>query len=355
MSVVLVTGAGGLVGSEATERFCDLGHDVIGIENDDRARYFGKDASVAWRVAELERKHARFTHLQADMRDAATLSGIVQSHARDLTLIVHAAAQPSHDWAAGDPLTDFAVNATATQCLLEATRHHAPHVPFVFLSTNKVYGDAPNALPFVEQEMRYALEPSQPFSARGIDENMSIDQSMHSLFGVSKLAADLLVQEYGRYFGMYTTCLRCGCLTGGSHSGTGQHGFLSFLMRCTVTGSPYVVHGYKAKQVRDNLHAADLVSAIELVAANPKRGAVYNMGGGMAANVSMREAIEECEQISGRRLQWSYDPATRMGDHRWWISDLTRFQSDYPAFSIKWSITDSLRDIHDRGRLRWIG
>ena len=268
---------------------------------------------------------------------------VFAEHAGELELVIHTAAQPSHDWAASDPQTDFGVNANGTLNLLEATRRHAPGATFMFCSTNKVYGDLPNSLPLVELPQRLEL-PEDHRYYRGIDTTMSIDQSTHSLFGVSKAAADLLVQEYGRYFDMPTVCFRGGCLTGPNHAGTQLHGFLSYLMRCTMTGEPYTVFGYGGKQVRDNIHAADLVAAFEAFHRAPRAGAVYNIGGGRQSNCSMLEAIELCQEIAGRELDWSLGEENRIGDHRWWISDLEPFKRDYPD----WDITHDVRDILTR-------
>ena len=280
-------------------------------------------------------------------------SAFSKSTAANIEVVVHTAAQPSHDWAAREPQTDFEVNATGTLNLLEATRGHAPEAPFIFCSTNKVYGDTPNQLPLEEQPTRLELPESHHYYA-GIDTSMSIDLSTHSLFGVSKTAADLLVQEYGRYFGLQTVCFRGGCLTGPRHAGARLHGFLAYLMRCTVTGTPYTVYGYGGKQVRDNIHSADLVTAFEAFRADPKPGAVYNIGGGRRSNCSMLEAIEACERIAGRELDWSLDEANRIGDHRWWISDVSDFEADYPAWQPRYGIEDILTELHAVNAERWL-
>jgi CDP-paratose 2-epimerase len=261
-------------------------------------------------------------------------------------MVLHAAAQPSHDWAAGDPETDFSVNAVGTLNLLEACRQHCPEAVFIFTSTNKVYGDTPNRLPLQEQEQRYELPKDHQWH-RGIDESMSIDQTKHSLFGVSKAAADLLVQEYGRYFDLKTAVFRGGCLTGPAHSGTRLHGFLSYLMRCAITGNKYYIYGYKGKQVRDNIHSEDLVNAFDAFFRAPRVAEVYNIGGGRFANVSMLEAIDLCEQISGRKMNVEYSPENRIGDHIWWISDVGKFSSHYPTWQYKYSIQITLTEIYD--------
>ncbi|WP_029620867.1 NAD-dependent epimerase/dehydratase family protein [Pseudorhizobium marinum] len=353
MAIALVTGAGGLIGSEAVSFLIDKGMDVVGIDNDMRSYFFGADASTKWRVAELEQSHKRYRHASIDIRDFDALNALFADLGDDLTLIIHAAAQPSHDWAAKEPFTDFGVNAVGTLNMLEATRRNAPQAAFIFMSTNKVYGDTPNFLPLVETETRWEIDGSHPYFEKGIDESMSIDQCTHSLFGASKVSADILVQEYGRYFGMNTACFRGGCLTGGGHSGSQLHGFLAYLMKCTVTGNPYTIFGYKGKQVRDNIHSYDLVNALWQFASSPKPGRVYNIGGSRFANCSMIEAIQMCEQIAGKKLDHSYSDQNRIGDHIWWISDITAFQRDYPDFSLKYDIQSTLQDIHDAGKPRW--
>jgi len=354
VSVAIVTGAGGLVGSEAAAFLVAQGFDVVGIDNDMRAYFFGAGASTAWRVAELEAHHRRFRPAAIDIRDADALGRLFADLGQDIALVIHAAAQPSHDWAAREPLTDFGVNAVGTLNLLEATRRRAPAATFIFMSTNKVYGDAPNELPLMEQATRWEPVTDHPTAPRGINETMRIDRTTHSLFGTSKAAADLLVQEYGRYFGMNTACFRGGCLTGGAHSGTELHGFLAYLMQCTVTGRPYTVFGHKGKQVRDNLHVRDLVAALWAFAQRPAPAQVYNIGGSRFANVSVLEAIEACERISGNRLDWSYSETARTGDHIWWISDISRFQRDYPGFRLTMDIDATLQEIHGTGRKRWL-
>jgi CDP-paratose 2-epimerase len=353
VATAIVTGSGGLIGSESVRYFVEAGYDVVGLENDMRARFFGPDASTR-RVSEwlLEQYPAEFRWLELDIRDADAVMRVFEEHKRDLDLVIHTAAQPSHDWAATDPQTDFGVNANATLNLLEAARRHVPDAPFVFCSTNKVYGDLPNYLPLEELETRLELPPNHRYY-HGIDTTMSIDASMHSLFGVSKAAADLMVQEYGRYFGMPTVCFRGGCLTGPNHAGTRLHGFLSYLMRCTVTGEPYTVYGYGAKQVRDNIHSLDLVRAFAEFHRAPRVSAVYNIGGGRASNCSMLEAIDLCEQIAGTELSWELSDEARLGDHRWWISDLRPFEADYPEWTLEYDIESTLREIYERNIEHW--
>lgn len=353
MSVAIVTGSGGLIGSTASKFLTEKGMTVFGVDNNMRQYFFGPEASTQWRVQELTDASQKYIHRSIDIRDAEATRNLIAELGSDLKLIVHAAAQPSHDWAAREPLTDFQVNAQGTLNLLEATRNHASQAAFVFLSTNKVYGDTPNRLPLVELETRWEVDPSHPYAAKGIDESMRVDYCTHSLFGVSKLSADLLVQEYGRYFGMNTVCFRGGCLTGGGHSGAELHGFLSYLMKCTLTGRPYTVFGYKGKQVRDSIHAVDLVEAIWQYANAPRSAAVYNIGGSRFSNCSMLEAISLCEQATGRKLNWTYADDNRIGDHIWWISDISRFQADYPEYQQRYNMQNIIEDIHDLGAARW--
>jgi CDP-paratose 2-epimerase len=352
VAVAIVTGSGGLVGSETVEHFVQAGFRVIGLENDMRSVFFGSGASTRPVTERLAARLPEFTSVEVDIRDSDAVERVFAEHGGQIEIVVHAAAQPSHDWAASDPQTDFSVNANGTLNLLEATRRHADSAPFVFLSTNKVYGDLPNELPLEEHETRLEL-PADHRYFQGIDTSMSIDGSLHSLFGVSKAAADLMVQEYGRYFGMPTVCFRGGCLTGPNHAGAMLHGFLSYLMRCTITGDRYTVFGYAAKQVRDNIHSADLVRAFEEFRRAPRSGAVYNMGGGRHSNCSMLEAIELCERIAGRRLDWELSDQARKGDHRWWVSDLAPFQRDYPDWTLEYDVEAILREIHEQNVDAW--
>jgi CDP-paratose 2-epimerase len=352
MTIALITGSAGLIGAESARLFTAKGLTVVGIDNDMRARFFGPGASTRWARTALEKSLPRYTHVEADIRDEAALQSVFAKYGRDIGIVIHAAGQPSHDWAAREPVTDFTVNATGTLYLLEATRRHCPDAVFVFCSTNKVYGDTPNRLPLVELGTRWELSPDHPYAARGIDESMSIDGSTHSIFGVSKTAADLLIQEYGRYFGLRTACFRGGCLTGPGHSGAQLHGFLSYLMKCAVTGERYTVLGYKGKQVRDNIHSADFVNALWEVFRKPRGAEVYNMGGGREANCSMLEAIAICEELTGRQMNWSYKDDNRIGDHIWWISDLKRFKDHYPEWRITYDIRETLAEIHEAMRQR---
>ncbi len=345
MGIALVTGSAGLIGSETSRRFHAEGFDIVGVDNDMRARFFGAEASTAHTRIRLEQDLKRYRHEGADIRDMDSVDAIFSRLGKAVEVVVHAAAQPSHDWAAREPHTDFTVNANGTLNLLEAARRHCPDAVFIFTSTNKVYGDTPNRLPLVEMPARWEIEPSHAYGL-GIDETMSIDQTKHSLFGASKVAADVLVQEYGRYFGMKTGCFRGGCLTGPAHAGTELHGFLAYLMKCTATGRPYRVFGYKGKQVRDNIHSHDLVDALWQFVQAPRSGEVYNMGGSRHSHGSMLESIQLCEEISGKTLDWTYVEDNRVGDHIWWVSDVRKFQSHYPAWKYRYGMTDILSEIH---------
>jgi len=349
MSVVLVTGSCGLIGSEAVSFFAEKNFDVVGIDNNMRKFFFGEDGSVAWNQRRLQKKYKNYAHYSVDIRDENKINSIFKKYASGLTLIIHSAAQPSHDWAARDPKVDFGVNAAGSLVLLEALRKHSPRAVFIFVSTNKVYGDRPNSLPFIELEKRYDLPEGHQYY-QGIDESMSIDNCLHSVFGASKTAADIMTQEYGKYFGLKTGIFRAGCLTGPLHSGVELHGFLSYLMKCSLTGSKYTVYGYKGKQVRDNIHSYDLVNAFYHFFKNPRPGEVYNLGGSRFANVSILEAIALCEKISGRKFNYSYDGRNRLGDHIWWISNVSKFKSHYPGCNYKYGIEDTLKEIYEAKR-----
>lgn len=340
--LALITGSAGLIGSECVRFFSKKGFRIIGIDNNMRKVFFGNDASVEWNKQRLIKEISDYEHYDIDIRDRDKIENLFKKNRFDL--IVHTAAQPSHDWAARDPYMDFTVNANGTLVLLESFRQFCPEAVFIFTSTNKVYGDTPNRLPLVELEKRYELPKDHKFY-KGIDETMSIDNSTHSLFGASKAAADVLVQEYGRYFGLKTAALRGGCLTGPSHSGTELHGFLSYLVRCAISGKKYSIYGYKGKQVRDNIHSYDLVNAFYHFYENPRSGEAYNMGGGRFSNVSMLEAIEITEKICGRKMNYEYVDKNRIGDHMWYISDLTKFKSHYPKWDLTISVTDIIEEI----------
>ena len=352
MAVAVVTGSSGLVGSESVRWLHAQGLEVHGLDNDLRGRFFGPEGSVAWMTERLRREHPRFHHHATDVRDQAAVEALFARLGRATSLVVHAAAQPSHDWAAREPETDFSVNATGTLVLLEAVRRHCPEATFVFASTNKVYGDTPNRLPLVEQATRFELDPAHPFAAHGIDESMSVDASTHSLFGVSKLAADALVQEYGRYFGMQTAVFRCGCLTGPAHSGAELHGFLAWLVKCAVAGRPYTVIGYGGKQVRDNLDSRDLVQAFWRFHEAPRPGAIYNMGGARRSHCSILEAAEIVGTLCGRELRLEHRDAPRVGDHVWWISDVRRFEADHPAWRPRFGLREMLAEMVEAARER---
>jgi CDP-paratose 2-epimerase len=353
VSVGIITGSAGLIGSEAARYFAGKGLQTVGIDNDMRSYFFGPAASTAWMKQQLLESVSSYEHWDLDIRDQRAVFALFERFGKNICLVVHTAAQPSHDWAAREPFTDFTVNANGTLNLLEATRRFCPEAVFIFTSTNKVYGDLPNSLPLVEREFRWEVDESHKFAAKGITEEMSIDQSMHSLFGASKVAADLMVQEYGRYFGMKTVCFRGGCLTGPQHSGAELHGFLAYLMKCNMTGTPYKVFGLKGKQVRDNIHSSDLIRAFDMFFRNPRCAEVYNIGGSRLSNCSILEAISLCETISGRGMNWQYEPSNRIGDHIWWISDITKFQSHYPDYRLNYDITRILVEMQDVNRVRW--
>jgi CDP-paratose 2-epimerase len=353
VSLALITGSTGLVGSEAVRHFAGKGMDVLGVDNDMRAVFFGPEASTEWMHKQLIAATPRYQHHAIDVRNQEAIFALFRRFGREIALVIHAAGQPSHDWAACEPLTDFGVNAVGTLNLLEATRQFCPDAPFIFISTNKVYGDLPNRLPLVEQALRWEVDEAHKFAAQGVNEEMSIDQSLHSVFGASKVAADLMTQEYGRYFGLKTACFRGGCLTGPNHSGAPLHGFLAYLMKCHMTGTRYQVLGHKGKQVRDNMHSNDLIQAFDRFFAHPRSGEVYNIGGTRFSSCSMLEAIAMCEHISGRKLEWDYVPTHRIGDHIWWISDISKFQSHYPGYHLKHDVPAILREIHDMNSDRW--
>ncbi len=345
MGVAIVTGSAGLIGSEAVGFFHEKGFDVVGIDNDLRSYFFGAEASTLWKAKQLQGQFRRYRHLAFDIRDKDAVFRVFGEHGNDVEVVIHAAAQPSHDWAMREPFTDFSVNATGTQILLEATRQFCPDAVFMFTSTNKVYGDTPNRLPVVELPTRWELDPAHPYARNGIDESMSIDASTHSLFGASKCAADVMVQEYGRYFGMRTGVFRGGCLTGPAHSGTELHGFLAYLVKCTISEREYTIHGYKGKQVRDNIHSADLISAFWNFFQEPHAGEAYNIGGSRYSNCSVLEAIEMTQNLTGKSLRYSISNQTRAGDHIWWISDVSKFRKQYPSWEYRYDIRRILEEL----------
>ncbi len=354
MSVVLITGSAGLVGSQAVRFFHARGFRVIGIDNDLRCYFFGDAGNTRWNLAELTRECGDgFVNHAIDIRDMAALTRVFEEYGGDIDLVIHAAAQPSHEWAAKEPLTDFSVNALGTLNLLEVTRRLCPEAVFIFMSTNKVYGDHCNRLPLVECDSRWELESAHPYFLKGIDESMPLDQCKHSLFGVSKAAADLMVQEYGRYFGMKTGVFRGGCLSGPWHSGVESHGYLAYLMKCAVTGREYRMFGYKGKQVRDNIHSYDLVNCFYHYYRNPRCGEVYNIGGGRFSHCSLLEAVSLCETITGKKMKLAYVEANRNGDDIWWVSDVSKFTAHYPSWGLTRNTVDILNDIFDYNHNRW--
>jgi CDP-paratose 2-epimerase len=339
----LITGSAGLIGSEAAKFFADKGFEIVGIDNNMRSYFFGDEASTEWNRKKVENQlKSSYTHYNADIRDNEAIEKIFKKHKFDL--IIHTAAQPSHDWAAKEPFTDFSVNATGTLVMLENMRQHAPDSVFIFTSTNKVYGDRPNDLPLIELEKRWELPEDHP-SFRGIDENMSIDACKHSVFGASKAAADIMVQEYGKYFGLKTAAFRGGCLTGPSHSGAELHGFLAYLIKCIASGKKYTIFGYKGKQVRDNIHSHDLVNAFWHYYQQPRPGEVYNIGGSRQSNISMLEAIEKIEKILKKKANYDLSQDNRIGDHIWYISDVAKFKGHYPDWDFEYDIDTILKEM----------
>jgi CDP-paratose 2-epimerase len=353
MNIAIVSGSNGLIGSESVSFLADKMDLVIGIDNDQRAYFFGPSASTSWNKAVLEGKYSNYKSYNHDIRDYASLETIFKQYGNDIKIVVHTAAQPSHDWAAKEPITDFTINANGTLNFLELTRLHCPKAVFIFTSTNKVYGDTPNFLPLVELEKRWEIDETHPYFKEGIDEHMSIDNSKHSVFGASKCAADIMVQEYGKYFDMNTAVFRGGCLTGPQHSGAQLHGFLSYLMKCAITKDHYTIFGYKGKQVRDNIHAWDLVNMFWHFYQNPQAGGqVYNAGGGRFSNCSMLEAIDICETITGNKMNYSYTDSNRSGDHIWYISDLTKFKQHYPNWDYKYNLEVTMEQIFENMKSR---
>jgi len=348
MNIAIVTGSSGLIGGESVEFFTKQFDMVIGIDNNLRSYFFGADGSTTWNKNRLEEKYGNFKSYDIDIRNYENLETVFKEFGNDIKLIIHAAAQPSHDWAAKEPLTDFGVNAVGTLNMLELTRLNCPEAVFIFTSTNKVYGDTPNFLPLVELDKRWEIAEDHAFFQYGIDESMSIDQTKHSVFGASKVAADVMVQEYGKYFGMKTAVFRGGCLTGPNHSGAQLHGFLAYLMKCAISGNHYTIFGYQGKQVRDNIHSADLVNMFWHFYQNPRQGEVYNAGGGRFANCSMLEAIDWCEKITGNKMSYSYSETNRIGDHIWYVSDVNKFKSHYPTWDWKYNLEATLVEMHDK-------
>jgi CDP-paratose 2-epimerase len=354
VTVALVTGSGGLIGSEAVRHFAGLGLDVVGIDNDMRRYFFGEDGSTAWSLQRLTADLAgAYTHYDVDIRDRAGLEQIFKKYGADIGVVIHSAAQPSHDWAAKEPFTDFDVNAVGTLNLLENTRQHAIEAPFIHCSTNKVYGDRPNSLPLIEEETRYDLPADHPYY-EGVTEDMSIDDCLHSIFGVSKVAADVMVQEYGRYFGMKTAAFRGGTLTGPAHSAAELHGYLGYLMRCVMEGRTYNLFGYKGKMVRDAIHSHDVLTAFEAFFRAPRSAQIYNIGGGRFSNASHIEAFALASEISGRDAKINYVEQNRVGDHQWWISSMARFRAHYPDWKQTYDVPMILREIYEANVDKWV-
>jgi CDP-paratose 2-epimerase len=354
MGVAVVTGSAGLIGSEATRHFASLGLDVVGIDNDMRREFFGAEASTAWNVVRLTGElGTAYTHYDVDIRDRAALAEIFARYARDIAVVIHTAAQPSHDWAVRDPYTDFDINATGTLNVLQNVREHCIEAPVIHCSTNKVYGDRPNSLPLTERETRWEIDPSHPYSD-GVTEDMPIDATLHSVFGASKVAADVMVQEYGRYFGMRTACFRGGTLTGPAHSATELHGFLGYVMRCAMEHRTYKIFGYKGKMVRDAIHSHDVVTAFEAYFRAPRSAAVYNLGGGRHSNCSHLEAFALAEEITGQQMRTEYQETNRVGDHMWWIGSNAAFQRDYPDWKQVYDVPMILREIYEANVDKWL-
>jgi len=344
--VIIVTGSGGLVGGEACRYYLEKGYTVVGVDNNMRSQFFGEDGSTKNEYELDLQSNKNYEHWQADIRDFEAMQSVCKHFGKNVVAIIHTAAQPSHDLAASFPLTDYSINSTGTINLLEACRLHCFQAAFIFTSTNKVYGDLPNTLELYESTTRFGTFNSKYFN--GIDESMSIDQSTHSLYGASKVSADIMVQEYGRYFKMNTAVFRGGCLTGPKHKGVELHGFLSYLIKCVMYNKPYTIYGHGGKQVRDIIHCSDLIKAFDLYIQNPSRpGAVYNIGGGSDSNCSILEAISMIEEISGKKLHYTFSDTPRIGDHKWWISDISKFRSDYPTFSIKRGIKTIIQEMVD--------
>jgi len=345
MKTIIITGSGGLVGGEATKFWHEKGYNIAGIDNDMRSYFFGKESSTKKNVYKIREQLKNYQHFQIDIRDLPPLEKIFKEYRGEIAGIIHTAAQPSHDWAAKEPITDFSINATGTLNILEMTRLYATNAPFIFTSTNKVYGDSPNKLPLIELETRYEIDISHQYYENGIDENMSLDNSKHSIFGASKLAADILVQEYGKYFGMYTVVFRGGCLTGPTHCGAELHGFLSYLVHCAVTKNEYRIFGYKGKQVRDNIHSHDLINAFWQFFNRPSQGEAYNIGGSRYSNISMLEAINKIESLLGHKMNYSLLDDSRIGDHIWYISDVRKFKQFYPEWKYEYNCDQILEEM----------
>jgi CDP-paratose 2-epimerase len=344
MKTAIITGSAGLIGSESVRFFAEKGFLIVGIDNDMRKVFFGEDASTRWNRDRLKEEIHEYVHFDMDIRDEQKIERLFSKYNKDIELIIHTAAQPSHDWAARDPFADFTVNANGTLILLEMTRKYCPDAIFIFTSTNKVYGDLPNRLPLIELERRWEIDNGHKYYD-GIDEAMSIDHCKHSLFGASKVAADIMVQEYGKYFGMKTVAFRGGCLTGPAHSGAELHGFLAYVAKCSVQNKKYTIFGYKGKQVRDNIHSNDLIRAFWYFFQKPRVGEVYNIGGGRHSNCSILEAVQMIQGLTGNEFKYEVSDLSREGDHLWWISDIRKFKGHYPEWSLKHGTQDIIKEI----------
>ena len=343
--MILITGSTGLIGFAASTFFLNKKKNVIGIDNDLRSHFFGKKSSNKWKELILN-KNKKYSHYSIDIRNKKRIFDLFKKYKGKIKSIIHTAAQPSHDWAAKDPFLDFEVNANGTLNILEAFRNYSPEASFIFTSTNKVYGDSPNFLPLKEEKFRFEINNKHSFFKKGINESMSLDQSTHSIFGTSKVSADILVQEYGRYFNLNTVVFRGGCLTGENHSGTELHGFLSYLVKSHIKKKTYSIFGYKGKQVRDNIHSHDVVSAFNEFIKKPKKGGpVYNLGGGRNNSCSILEAINLIEHMSGIKSKYKILKSNRIGDHIWWITDNSKFKKDYPKWNMKYSLKKSLEQM----------
>lgn len=352
MKIAVITGSAGLIGSQACDFFHSKGYKIIGIDNDMRAYFFGEGSSTKDSLNSLKSKINNYEHYNIDIRDYEKLNEVFSKYSSDIEIIIHTAAQPSHDWAAKEPLTDFSINATGTMNMLEVTRLNCPKTTFIFTSTNKVYGDTPNYLDLIETETRWELNKEtfklNPYLGGdgSINENMSIDNTKHSVFGASKVAADIMCQEYGKYFGMNVGIFRGGCLTGPNHAGAELHGFLSYLVKCIVNDKPYTIFGYKGKQVRDNIHSWDLVNMFWHFHQNPKPGEVYNAGGGRDNSTSILEAIDTINKIAGTNWSnYTISEQNRIGDHIWYISDLKKFRTHYPEWNITIGLEETIKQM----------
>ncbi len=345
MNTVLITGSNGLIGSAAVSFFANKADLIIGLDNNMRKQFFGVDGDTKWNEENLKTKFKNFIPHNVDIRDFKALKKIFKKYNSDIDLIIHTAAQPSHDWATKDPILDFQVNANGTLNLLQLTRLLSMNAVFIFTSTNKVYGDKPNQLPLIELEHRWELEPNHIFFKNGINETMSIDNTTHSIFGASKVSADIMTQEYGKYFGLKTGVFRAGCLTGPFHSGVKLHGFLSYLVKCAISNIKYTINGYKGKQVRDNLHSYDLIKMFWHFYKNPKTGEIYNVGGSRYSNCSLMEAINKIQNITNKKLFTEYIDKPRKGDHIWWISDISKFRAHYPEWNFTYDLEKIISEI----------